>query len=416
MNRTYRRSAALAAILSLACACSRERPLDRPPPPSATEHLSATDASPPHPTGTHPPEHQDEPERHEALPTRVRLSAKVIADARIKTHAVETTSLPGTVELTGEVGADPDRTARVTARASGRIVDVRVKERDRVRAGQLIAVLESPELARGRAAYTTASAKAQVARQNAQRLSNLETKRLAAGQEVAAAEGEANAFEAEATAARQSLSAFGAGALSGEEGAARLSLRAPLDGVVLSRDAIKGDTVLPEKVIVVVGDLSRAYFLGRLFEKDLARVAAGAEVEVRLNAFAGEVFIGKVETIGKQLDPQSRTVMARVAIQNHADLLKVGLFGTARVVASRATPQARHTVVPLSALTRIGDKDVVFVRQADDDFEVHPVALGRTAGGRAEILAGLRDGEQVVVDGVFTLKSAVLKGTFGEAE
>ena len=403
----------LAAMLSIVGACSRERPVDPHAAPRGGERATAAS---PHREGGTLPEHQDESERHEALPTRVRLSAKVITDARIKTAPVESASLPGTVELTGEVAADPDRTARVTARAAGRIVEVRVKEGDRVHTGELLATLESPELARGRAAFTTASAKAQVARQNAQRLENLETKRLAAGQEVAAAEAEAKGLEAEVTAARQTLSAFGVVAVSGEDSAARLSLKAPLDGVVLSRDAIKGDTVLPEKVIVLLGDLSRAYFLGRLFEKDLARVAVGADVEVRLNAFAGEVFTGKVETIGKQLDPQSRTVMARVAIQNHGDLLKVGLFGTARVVASRATPQARHTVVPLSALTRVADKDVVFVRQADDDFEVHPVAVGRTAGGRAEILAGLREGEQVVVDGVFTLKSAVLKGTFGEAE
>jgi len=73
-------------------------------------------------------------------------------------------------------------------------------------------------------------------------------------------------------------------------------------------------------------------------------------------------------------------------------------------------------VVPLTAVTKVADRDVVFVLQPDGDFEVHPVTLGRTAGMRAEVLTGLRAGELTVVEGVFTLKSAVLKGTFGEEE
>ena len=71
-------------------------------------------------------------------------------------------------------------------------------------------------------------------------------------------------------------------------------------------------------------------------------------------------------------------------------------------------------VVPRSAVTEIADKPIVFVREADGEFELHEVTLGRAAPGKVEILAGLREGESVVVDGVFTLKSMVLKGTFAE--
>ena len=73
-------------------------------------------------------------------------------------------------------------------------------------------------------------------------------------------------------------------------------------------------------------------------------------------------------------------------------------------------------VVPHSAVTEVADKKVVFVRQPDDDFEVHRVTLGASAGGKVEIISGLRQGEQVVIDGVFTLKSTVLKSTFGEED
>src|SRR6185436_4935536 len=146
------------------------------------------------------------------------------------------------------------------------------------------------------------------------------------------AQAEAEALEAEVAAARQTLAAFGPGAAAAQGGVARLTLRAPLAGFVLSRDAVPGQTVGAEHVVAVIGDLSHLYFLGRLFEKDLARVKVGARAEVRLNAYPAEVFEGRIETIGRQLDPAARTVIARVLVENRADLLKVGLFGAARVV------------------------------------------------------------------------------------
>ena len=358
--------------------------------------------------------HDDEPEGHEQLPTKVRLEPEVIRAAGIKIAPAASDSLPATVELTGEIAADPDRSARLTARVPGRIVDVKAKEGDRVRAGQTVAVLESAELARARATLASAAARAKVARLNADRLASLEAKGLASGQEVAAASAEAAALDAEAAAAKQTLASFGQAADAAQGAGARITIRTPLAGFVLSRDAVQGQTVAAEHVIAVIGDLERAYFLARLFEKDLARVKVGASAEIRLNAYPNDVFDAKIETIGRQLDPAARTVTARILVKNHGDMVKVGLFGTARVVVGPAEASAARVVVPLAAVTRVAERDVVFVRQADGDFELHPVTVGRTAGGRVEILTGLRAGEQVVVDGTFTVKSAILKGTFGE--
>jgi cobalt-zinc-cadmium efflux system membrane fusion protein len=391
-------------------------------PKRATEAKRAPEAPTPPQSGdgggfpTGPTSHEDETEQHEQLPTKVQLRPEVVKSAGIKTAPALSDSLPATVDLTGEIAADPDRSARLAARVPGRIVDVKAKEGDRVKTGQTIAILESPEVARARATLASASARAKVARLNADRLRNLEGKNLASGQEAAAAAAEASALDAEAAAARQTLTAFGQGGDDAQGGSARVTIKTPLAGFVLSRDAVQGQTVTAEHVIAVVGDLDHAYFLGRLFEKDLARVKVGASAEVRLNAYPNEVFEGKIETIGRQLDPAARTVTARILVRNRGDMVKVGLFGTARVVVGPAEAPAKRVVVPLSAITKVANKDVVFVRHPDGDFELHPVTVGRTAEGRVEILGGLRAGEQVVVDGVFTLKSAILKGTFGEEE
>jgi multidrug efflux pump subunit AcrA (membrane-fusion protein) len=94
--------------------------------------------------------------------------------------------------------------------------------------------------------------------------------------------------------------------------------------------------------------------------------------------------------------------------------LRLGLFGKARVSVGGEGSAQEVLAVPLSAVTDVGDQKAVFVRQADGDFELHYVRLGRSAGGVVAILSGLDAGEQVVVSGVHTLKSIALKSTMGE--
>jgi len=351
---------------------------------------------------------------HEELPNRVSLSPQVRAAVHMEVQPVAIASLPATVELTGEIAPDPDRSAQVVARAQGRIVQVSFKEGDWVNAGALLVVLNSPELAHARAALTSASARANAARQNAERLRNLAKKGLASGQELASATADARALEADETAASQSLAAFGPGAGDYTSDAARLELRTPIDGYVLKRDAIVGQVVSPERPLAMIANLDRAYFLGRLFEKDLSHVTEGAKADIRLNAYPKQVFQGDVETIGREIDPSARTVVARIVILNQGRDLKAGLFGVARVVMRDSTTQLSRLVVPSAAVTQIANHDVVFVQEPDGEYAVHPVTLGRSAEGKVEVLEGLRAGEQVVTSGVFTLKSVVLKGTFGE--
>jgi cobalt-zinc-cadmium efflux system membrane fusion protein len=185
---------------------------------------------------------------------------------------------------------------------------------------------------------------------------------------------------------------------------------------VVMRAAVIGQPVRPDQVLCEIVDLSELWFLGRVFEKDLDRLALGASAEVQLNAYSRERFQGVVEYVGHQVDPVARTVTARIRLQNRQDRLRVGLFGTAYVSTGDRERGEATLVVPRSALTEVAGKQVVFVRQADHDYELHEVVLGASAAGKVQVIAGLRDGEQVVVDGVFTLKSAVLKSTLAEEE
>jgi membrane fusion protein, heavy metal efflux system len=368
-------------------------------------------ASPPAPSGS---SHIDEHE-HGKLPTRVRVDPAVVADAKIRTAPVTRGVLASAIELPGEVASDPDKTARISALVGGRIESVKFKEGDAVKKGDVLAVVKVPDLGKAKASFAATSAKAVSARSNANRLRALAEKRLAANQEVMAAEAEADALEAEAKAAEEQLRALGTGASTTVTGT-QLVVRAPVGGVIVARDAVVGQPITSDQSIATIADLTEVWFLGRVFEKNLAQVRLDAPAEIRLNAYPEERFHGTVEYLGKQIDPTARTVVARIRLVNRDDLLRLGLFGVAQVGSGETSTRAPALLVPRDAVTEIGGKPVVFVSEPDGDFEVHEVVLGDGALGKVEVVSGLREGEQVVVDGVFTLKSVVLKSTLEEGE
>lgn len=362
-------------------------------------------------TGHEDDGHKDERE-HEELPRRVRLTTQVIADAKIRTAPAVREVLSATLTLPGEIAADPDRLARVASPAEGRLEAVSFKEGATVQRGDVLAVVRVPELGKVRGALAAASARAKAARANAERLKQLLDQKLASAQEHENAVAEASAFEAEARALSAELSAMGTGG----GGGASLTLRAPIAGVVVTRDAVQGQPVTPETVLATIADLSSVWFLARVFEKDLGLLRSGASAEVQLNAYPGIRFPGTLEYVGRQVDPVARSITARVVLAGADERLRLGLFGRAQIVTGEGEGRPATIVVPRSAVADVAGKTVVFVRHPDDDFELHEVTLGDGASGKVEVLSGLREGESVVVEGVFTLKSGVLKSAFAEEE
>jgi cobalt-zinc-cadmium efflux system membrane fusion protein len=319
-----------------------------------------------------------------------------------------------TVPLPGEIVADPDRSARVASPIAGRLERVSFREGQAVTKDQLLAVVRVPDLGKLRSNLTATLARAKAARVNAERMANLAKQRLALEQAQLDAVAQAEALEVEAQAAAEQITALGLSAQGG--GASQLSLRAPLAGIVVARNAVVGQPLSADEVIADIVDLSEVWFLGRVFEKDLGRLRLNAAAEVQLNAYPSERFSGTIEYIGRQVDPVARTVTARIRLSNPGDLLRVGLFGTAQVSSGEGAQAAPTLVVPRSALTEVAGKPVVFVRRGPGDFELHELTLGEAAAGKVQIVAGLQEGEEVVVQGVFTLKSAVLKATIAEED
>jgi cobalt-zinc-cadmium efflux system membrane fusion protein len=343
---------------------------------------------------------------------RLELPAELVEQAKIKTEPVRRESLTDTLDLPGEIASDPDKTAHVAAPVAGRITRVSFKEGLAVKKGQAIASIRVPELGKIRSALVSTLAQAKAAHSNAERLKALRAQGFAGEQEALNAEAEAESLEAEARALEEQLGAMG---IKGRSSGAELSIRAPVDGVVLERHAVIGQPVTPEETIATIADLRELWFTARLFEQAISRVAAGARADVRFDALPNERFEGLVAFIGNQIDPATRAVGVRIPLTNRNGLLKIGLFGTAHVAlpGSKSTEQL---VVSREAIYEIDGKSAVFVRQSANVFELRPVITGDSTATRVAVRAGIRENDEVVVEGGFTLKSLALKSSFAEGE
>lgn len=356
-------------------------------------------------------EHRDE-EAHDALPDKVTASPEVVASSGIRTTKVRRAPLPVTLTLTGELLAEPDRTARISSTVAGRLEEVRFNEGSVVKRGDVLALVRVPDVGRLRGALAAATSRARAARANADRLQPLKESRLESEQAVLNAEADAHAQEAEAKALVEQLSAMGADNGTGFV----VSLRAPISGVVVARNAVAGQPIATDTVLGSIVDLSELWFLARVFEKDLARLHTGAAAEVEFNAYPTEHFHGTVDYVSQQLDPVARTLTARIRLQNEGTKLRLGLFGRAHVDVAEEHPSAPQLLIPRDAVFDIDGKRVVFVKAADGDFVLHTVTLGAAAMDDVQVLAGISEGEDVVSSGGFTLKSLLLKSSLSEDE
>lgn len=349
-------------------------------------------------------------QKHAAEKERVKLSAEALKNAGIKTTAAKAEAIADTLAVTGTVSHNQDRLFHVTPRIAGRVVDVRVSVGDPVKTGAVLAVLDSTELGQTKAEYLKTQTLLELAKANYEREKSLFDQKIAAKKDMLAAEAEYRRTEAEMRMLHEKLRLYG---LSDQTLAninhspSHFFLTAPGAGVVIEKEITKGEAVEPAKKVFTISDLSTIWVLLNIHEKDLAKIQRGASVKIQTESHPGEVFAGKVAYIGNVVDPLTRTVPLRVAVPNPQTRLKPGMFATAEVVTGVSSAQA--IMIPSSAIQKIEGKPAVFVQEKDGSFAKRELELGREFGGSVEVKSGLKEGELVVVEGAFTLKSELLK-------
>lgn len=410
-NRLFFRALVLVAALA-GTGCGQEPPVHDGEPHDG-EHRDEEHRDGEAHGGEHEGDHDEHGHGEEGV---VELGAEAIERIGLATAPATARSLDGRRATTGEIGFDETRLARVGSRVEGRLVRVPAELGERVAAGEVLAVVDSVGLGEAKAAYLRARAHHEVARRRFERRRSLHADRIVSEAEVLDAEGEAREAAADLAAAREALALLGlAGAeierLSWDDPTdARVAVRAPFAGKVVAREATLGELVSPEDALFTLADLSEVWLWIDLYERDLAHVETGQRVEVRLDAWPGETFAGELAYVADQLEPESRTVRARVDLANPGGRLKPGMFGRVTLSAAGDGEAAMVLTVPRTAVQRDGSRQgdrgaVVFVQTAPGRFERREIVVGRVTDELAEVVSGLAEGDRVVTEGAFLVRS-----------
>jgi cobalt-zinc-cadmium efflux system membrane fusion protein len=321
-----------------------------------------------------------------------------------------------TLELLGEVHFNDNRRARVTPLAAGVLTDIRIDVGDAVEAGQVLAVVNSPEVAQAKSSYLTALSERDVAAANHERERQLVEENIAARRDLQAAEGEHRRAVLAVRQTRQQLLNLGFAEddvedIEREQSASSdLLVHAPFAGVVIKRSAALGEAV-DREALFEVADLTTMWIELAVPEAKAVRLIRGGIVNVEVEALPGNSIEGEITWISPQINENTRMVQARATVPNPDGTLRHGMF--AQVSASLETPREMMQV-PTEAVQNIDGDSFVFVRTEPDLFDLRRVAVGpASTGGSTAILSGLDTEDLIVTGGSFTMRTEFLKSRLG---
>ena len=335
----------------------------------------------------------------------IRFSPAFAKRAGLSTEPVVARTILPLVSVTGTVTYDSHKFAAVGARISGRARKVYKVLGDSVKAGEVLAEIESAELGRAEAQVFAARARELAALNDMKRERRLADARITPEKEAEVAKANYEVARAERIAAERTVQALG-GDLDEKTGI--LVLRSPLAGKVVSAKLVRGQTVEPTDTVFEIADLSTVWVQLSVFERDLAAVRPGNEVELDHSGRSGPPIKGRVDHVGDIINLETRTVPVRVVVDNPDLSIRPGQSVQARIHTTALADKL--LTVPRTAITRVDGNATVFVMLPQGNaVEPRQVTLGPQDAEHTAILRGLREGEAVVVGGMFALKSEIFR-------
>lgn len=359
----------------------------------------------------------EEPGHEEGV---VELTPEAAAHAKIRVAPVELRKVPLVLRTTARVDYDERRIAHVSPRITGRVTSVAAELGDDVTAGTRLAAIDSIDLGGAKADYLTARAEESLARKTRDRETRLAKEKITSQQSVLEARANHEKALARKRESEERLRLLGLTTEDveqvryGDPKAAVIPLMAPIDGRIVEKHLVVGELVSPEDKVFTVADLSQLWIWIDVYERDLAKVHEDDTAEVATEAWPGRTFVGHVAYIGDHVDPDTRAARARIDIANADGALKPGMFADVVLTdphSGDAGPMA--LTVPPSAIQRDGDHLIAFVKEGERRYERRTVRLGARTEELVEVVEGLAQGDEVVVEGVFLLKSEAAKEQMG---
>jgi len=340
----------------------------------------------------------------------VTLTQEAVERAGITATAASAGTTSEGVRAPGVVEANAYKQVVVTPVISGRITRVGADLGQRVRQGEMLAQIFSPELADAQTRYISARAELEAHEQELIRTEKLVAIGAASRQELERihAGHTARRADLESAASRLQLLGLPPDAIEalgpGKNQGATMNVPAPIDGVVTERLANVGLNVDQATKLFTVVDLSSVWVVANLYEKDFSHVRVGSAATVTTNAYPDLVLHGRVSYIDPQVSPETRTAKVRIEVPNARNELRLGMYAEALVgdAGGTSTP-----MISRGAVQSVGDRTVVYLVNPKEPgtFVEREVRLGAATGDRVSVLAGVQAGDVVVGKGSFSVRA-----------
>jgi cobalt-zinc-cadmium efflux system membrane fusion protein len=312
-------------------------------------------------------------------PERFPLVTAASSEERPEIHAV------------GTVTPDVESSIPVTSLAAGRVVGVYAKLGDDVQKGQLLLKVLSNDVTNAFQTYRQAVADHALAEKQLERAKLLYEHGATSLNDLQVAEDTEEKARVAESAAQQAIRTLG-GDPSHEDPV--ISIYAPVSGTIVEQNIVQSASVhTPDNQpnLFTIANLSRVWVLCDVYENDLAAVRLGDTADLELNAYPGKTFKGRINNIGKILDPATRAAKVRIQLANPG-IMRAGMFVTATFYGLHGKAYA---TVPSDAILHLHDRDWVFLPTDNGQFRRTEVQGGKIAGGQQIILSGIAPGQQV---------------------
>jgi cobalt-zinc-cadmium efflux system membrane fusion protein len=343
-------------------------------------------------------------------------SPDVAGQTGLQFTTVESRPIAKTVECNAEVAYDGSRYTQIAAQVPGTVAEVHKDFGDAVHPGEAIVTITSAHLGTAKASYLQALAAVALWQRNHAREADLLERGVSTEKDLLEAETHLAESRISLSAAEQALLSFGLSKKQvddvrrTDDTSARYVIAAPFSGIVVDRRATIGEVVDPSSPLFAIADVSRMWALIDVYDSDLPDIDVGQPVVLHVEGLRGESFAGHITWVSSQLNPQTRTLQARAEFDNSGGLLRANMFAHASIT---VRDHVSSLVVPTSSVQWEGCCNVVFVKKSETVYEPRKVHLGVATGTVYEVLGGVSQGEEIVTQGSFLLKTEILKGSIG---
>jgi membrane fusion protein, heavy metal efflux system len=337
------------------------------------------------------------------------------ATPRVETGVVDYGGMQQDLSLSGKIAYGEDRYSKISSPLQGRVVEVRAHLGDRVKAGAVLLVIDSPDIAQAYSEYVKEDSDLQYATRSHELAKDLYSNKALPLKDLKQAENELVKARAEFRRAKERLLSLRVPAeelnkpLDKQQITSRFEMKSPLTGIVVERVVTPGQSVGGDanQVLFTVADLDMLQVVADVYERDLALVKEGQFAKVKVEAYPEVDFPATVASVGDVVDPASRTIKLRAWVNNQDHRLKPEMFARLHIQVGDAT---KILVVPKEAVLESDGKQFVFVVEEPNRYVRHEVKVSNFTPDQMRVLEGLTPGQRIVTKGAVLIKGQEVKG------